>query len=238
MSKQRGYNRGPHNHSNQFNRDNPAHLAARAEDERRTRLVEQFMDSVYEKNDYNIRRITATNLQKRGVDIVHTTKDGRQRKVDEKYAIKYYNKPLFTYSFELYSRNNPNNMGWLIMPDSLTQDYALLWFKANDDFTQITEYDLCIIDKEDLFKLIYKAGYHDNMIDEFLNYWDCRQYTQPDKNYSEKGTGRDHRRYYKLDFGISICQSMGLYEQPINIIIPKTELIKITKRRFRGKCPN
>lgn len=238
MSKQRGYRTPSKRGAKSFNHHDSTYLTARAEDERRTRIIEQFMDNIYEENGYQIQRITATNLQKRGVDIVHTEEDGTRRKVDEKYAIKYYNKPLFTYSFELYSRNNPDNMGWLISPDSLTQDYALLWFKANDNFTEIIEYDLCIIDKQDLLKLIYDAGYHDKMVGEFLKYWDYRRHIHPDKDYSEKGEGREYRRYYKLDFGISLCQSVGLYEQPINIIVPKTELVKIAKHRFRGKYPN
>ena len=236
MSKQRGYRPPSNRPNNRFNRNDPEYLAARAEDERRTQLVEQFMDEVYKKNNYVIRRVTSKNLQKRGVDYVHTAEDGAQRKVDEKYAIKYYNRRLFTYSFELYTRNNPDNMGWLISPDSLTQDYALLWFRANDDFTKITEYDLCIIDKDDLFDLIYDAGYHDDLVDDFLRYWEYRQYVNPDSNYYERGEGREHRRYYKLDFGINVCQSVGLHEQPINIIVPKEELIKIAKHRFRGKC--
>ena len=218
---------------NGFKHDDAEYRARRQQDEARTRIVEQFMDDVYAKNGYNVTRISNPRLQKQGVDIIHV-QDGEERNVDEKYAINYYNKDLRTFSFELYSRNNRDNNGWFTADHIITDDYAILWFSADDDFKEITQYDLCIIPKEAILDLVYDAGYYDEIVDDFLRYWEYRQYINHDEDYYEKGEGKGLRRYLQLDFGIRICQSVGLHEQPINIVIPKDELVRLATYRYRG----
>lgn len=220
--------------NNGFQHNDAEYRERRQRDEERTRIVEAFMDGVYARNNYNIQRVSDPTLQKKGVDIIHTTKDGQTRHVDEKYAISYYNKDLFTFSFELYSRNNRDNNGWFTSDHVITDDYAVLWFKADDDFTKITEYDLCIIPKQAILDLAYEVGYDDELVDDFLRYWEYGQYINPDDAYYVRGEGKGERRYLELDYGCRIVQSVGLKEQPINLVIPKRELVRLAKFRYRG----
>lgn len=216
-----------------FQHNDTEYRARRQQDEERTRIIEAFMDNVYARNRYNIERVNDAELQKKGVDIIHT-KNGASRNVDEKYAITYFNKDLRTFSFELYSRNNIDCNGWFISDNVITDDYAILWFKADDEFTTVTEYDLCIIPKQSIMKLARKAGYYDGIVEDFLYYWENGQYLTPDTNYYELGEDKGYRRYLRLKFGCKLVQSAGLHEQPINIVIPKDELIKLATYRFRG----
>lgn len=218
---------------NAFNKNDEEYKKRRQEDERRVHVLEQFMDGIYNKNGYNHQRVTETSLQKKGVDMIHM-EGSEKRRVDEKYAINYFNKDLHTFSFEIYSRNNPNGVGWLLSDHMVTDDYAVLWFRADDQFTTITKYDMCIIPKKAILDLVYEAGFHDEMVDEFLRYWDYIYKLRPDPDYYQRGEGKNLRRYYDLDFGIKLCQSVGYSEQPINIIIPKEELVRLATYRFRS----
>ena len=219
--------------SNKFNQNDEEYQKRRKRDVERTQIIEQFMDGIYAKNGYNAERITEVYLQKKGVDLIHM-EGSEKRRVDEKYAINYYNKDLYTFSFEVYSKNNPGGVGWLLSDNMITDDYAVLWFRADDDFTRITKYDMCIIEKEAILDLVYEAGFDDGLVDDFLRYWEYIYKLRPDDHYYEQTRNGVKRRYYELDFGLKLCQSVGFSEQPINIIIPKEKLIKIATYRFKG----
>lgn len=218
---------------NSFNPNDEEYKKRRQEDVRKTQILEKFMNGIYEQNGYNFERITETRLQTKGVDIIHMEGANKHR-VDEKYAINYYNKDLHTFSFEIYSRNNADSKGWLVSDNMITDDYAVLWFRANEDFSVITKYDMCIIPKKAIMDLIYEAGYYDGMVTDFLRYWDYIYKLKPDSFYYEKGEGKSHRRYYDMRRGLKLCQSVGYSEQPINILIPKNELIKLATYRFQS----
>lgn len=230
-NRNQGYHR--HNNFQSFNHNDKDYQERRKRDNERVQVLEQFMNNVYSKNGYHFERITETRLQKKGVDLIHM-EGSEKRRVDEKYAINYYNKDLQTFSFELYSRNNADSMGWLLSDNMITDDYAVLWFRANDDFSEITKYDMCIIPKSAIMKLMCDAGYYDGMVDDFLRYWDYIYKLRPDSFYYEKGEGKSHRRYYDMRRGLKLCQSVGYSEQPINILIPKSELVKLATYRFKS----
>ena len=231
-------NQGYHKHKNaqSFNHNDKEYQERRKRDNERVALLEKFMDEVYAKEGYEIQRVTETSLQKKGVDFIHMEGSEKHR-VDEKYAINYYNKDLFTFSFEVYSKNNANCDGWFVSENMITDDYAILWFRANEDFSEITKYDLCVVPKKAIWDLVYDAGFDDELVHDFLRYWDYIHILRPDDNYYERGEGKGLRRYYDLDYGIKLCQSVGFSEQPINLIIPKEELVRIATHRFKSPNP-
>ena len=194
----------------------------------RTVQVENFMDTVYSQNGLRIFRVTDAEVQKRGVDFV-TSINGNTYYVDEKFAINYYNKPLSTYSFELYTNNTVDKMGWFNSPFMETTHYALLWFNCDDTFTNFTSYDWAIINKAKLKELLCSYGYYDGIVEDFKRHWESKMPEWDNRFYEKSG-----RRYMNLGSGIKICQSMTLRETPINILVPKDVLIKIAEFTYHN----
>ena len=177
-----------------------------------------------------MKRVTNREMQRKGVDIIHTV-NNETRYVDEKFAIQYYNKDLHTFAFELSSHNNYNNDGWFTSNYMITTHYAILWFRSNDEFTDIYQYDLCYISKEKIKEYLKTVGYYDGILDDFNKYWEYRWYTEPDSTYYEQ----NGRRYKKLRNGVKIVQSMQFeIESPINVVIPRTELYKLAEYHFHN----
>ena len=206
------------------------YLTRRERDNQRTAIIEKFTDNIYKQNGFDYQRVTDRRMQTKGVDIVHKV-NGITRYVDEKFAIQYYNKDLFTFAFELSSKNNKDDSGWFLSDHMITTHYAVLWFKANDDFSKIYEYDLCYIDKQKLKDYLNTVGYYDGILDDFNKYWEYRWYTNPDNTYYEK----NNRRYKTLKNGVKIVQSMQFeVESPINVVIPRRELYKLAEYHFHN----
>lgn len=211
-----------------YNKIQQEYINRRKEDIKKTQTIEQFVDKIYKEHHFNMKRITDKKLQKKGVDIIHNI-DGKRNYVDEKFAINFYNKKLNTFAFELSSNNNKNNKGWFISDHMITTHYIILWFQANDDFTDIYTYDLCYIDKQKLKQYLRSIGYYDGIVDEFNDYWKHGQYTNPDSNYFIK----NNRRYLKLSDGVKIVQSLQFkVETPINIVVPRIKLYDLADFHF------
>ena len=193
--------------------NNLGYLSRRAEDERKTEIVEKFTDKIYSENFLDIKRIKDKKLQKQGVDLIY--KEGENiHYIDEKFALNYFNKKLYTFSFELFSENNVDKKGWLISDNMITTDYCILWFSSDASFQNIRFYDLCLIPKYKVLEIAKKAGYYEGLVQDFLDYWEKGYYNQPDKYYS-----LGERRYLKLKNGCKIVQSLNFEEKPINIVI-------------------
>lgn len=203
----------------------------RKSDFEKTQKVEKFMDRIYSQLKYDVERITDPHLQKKGVDIIHTLGDGTKLFVDEKFAINYYNRDLYTYSFELASHNNVDNQGWFTSDNSITTHYMLLWFNCDDNFEKFSYFDIAYVPKQKIWNYLYSIGYTDTTLDEFRAYWESDN-PKPKFGYYEK----NNRRYYNLGNGIKIVQSMQFEKEcPINVVIPKDILIKIAYKHIVQK---
>lgn len=210
------------------NTSNVEYITRRKQDIKKTMIIEKFVDKIYKENNFDIKRVVNPQLQKSGVDIIHTI-DNQKRYIDEKFAINYYNKDLHTFAFELSSKNNKDESGWFTSEHMITTHYVILWFKSNDDFSDIYTYDLCYIDKQKIKQYLKSLGYYDGIEDDFKYYWEYGQYINNDNNYYTK----NNRRYLKLLNGVKIVQSMQFeVECPINIVIPRTELYKLADYHF------
>ena len=220
-----------------FDYENKKYLDRRKEDVRKTKILENFMDTVYSKNDFHIERVDDIDLQKKGVDLIHIDENNVIHYIDEKYAIKYYNKDLKTFSFELFALNNKDKKGWFISPNTQTTDYCLLWFQSDENFENIYTYDLCVIPKHKIVDFLINSGYYSGIEQDFLKYWetDNNSNYNSNPNFYTVGEKNNKRRYLRLKNGCKLVQSIYLEEQPINVIIPRTELYKLATKHFFKK---
>lgn len=214
--------------------DDVEYLKRRAEDERKTSIIEKFTDKIYKKHLYGIRRVTDTQLQKQGVDLIYN-EDGKIHYIDEKFALKYFDKHLNSFSFELYSENNKGNEGWFISDHMITTDYCILWFTSDYTFKNIRSYDLCFIPKNKILEFARKSGYYGGIVQDFLDYWEYDQYHKHDPRFYSIGSGENERRGMKLKNGCKLVQSMHFKERPINIIIPRDELYKLATYHWSNR---
>ena len=215
-------------------------LYGRANDELKTRRVEHFIDYM---NEFFLHascyRISDVDLQKAGIDLIMNNPDAKPGKletmlVDEKFAVSYMHKELQTYSFELSSDNNKDNQGWFLSPEVKTTHYELVWPRSTNDGQTIDSATVALVSKNaiqnwlaekgvDPQKLLeqMKSHYHgDNSV---THYPECTYDTGTDYH------GNLNRLRMKVN-GVTVVQSLNGKENPINILIPKSELCRIADK--------
>ncbi len=85
-----------------------------------------YLDTVYKKLNLEVTRITDTNKQHRGIDLIYT-KNNKDIYIDEKGQLDYVNKELPTFTFELsYLKHNTLKKGWLFDVNKHTHYYFLV----------------------------------------------------------------------------------------------------------------
>ena len=116
-------------------------------DEEAEKIVRDFLiDNFYSKyaNDYQI--ITDKNKQVKGVDSIFKYNDYNYI-CDEKSAIRYINKNLQTFCFELsfIDKSNAIHDGWLFDTNKINNSFLIIWLdkcknnclKTKDDINEI-----------------------------------------------------------------------------------------------------
>lgn len=89
-------------------------------------ILGQFLDVIYANLNLDLQRISDTNLQYKGVDLIYCHK-GKELYIDEKAQLNYLNKDLPTFTFELsYLKNDKLRQGWLFDDEKLTDYYFLV----------------------------------------------------------------------------------------------------------------
>lgn len=128
----------------------------RRSDEFATARMERVLDALYRYAKIGFYR-TDANLDVHGVDVILSgVGKYRQMMVDEKCAIKYWDKELTTYSCELTCSTNKagDGYGWFAQENNdymRTTHYAFVWLKANDSsLRHVNEVELVIVSKHDL----------------------------------------------------------------------------------------
>ena len=128
----------------------------RRADECATARMEKVLDALYRYADIGYSRTDAT-LDIHGVDVVLSgINPDSPLMVDEKCAIKYWDRDLGTYSCELTccSNRSGDGYGWFAAENNdfmQTTHYAFVWPRATDrDLRHVTEVELAIVDKHDL----------------------------------------------------------------------------------------
>jgi hypothetical protein len=77
-------------------------MTKREQDMRAEQELCKFLDTYfYEKSGLEFERKSELVYQYKGIDVFLTLKDGSVLKIDEKASLRYINKELNTYSFEI-----------------------------------------------------------------------------------------------------------------------------------------
>lgn len=139
----------------------------RKSDESKEHKLYSFVDEIYKENGIGFVRNNDVNLQKHGVDgFAKFDNCTNILFVDEKAAIKYWNRDLPTFSFEIFS--NRMIQGELLTVDGWfnndnkyvkTTHYSIIWVRSDDsDLNKINSIEVCIVSKEDLWRYISCFG--------------------------------------------------------------------------------
>lgn len=206
-------------------------LSKRKEDSEIEKVMQGFFSKAYEKMGFDgICRTSMKNEQLKGVD-VYLSKEDKTFIVDEKCATNYFYKELKTFAFELKFRDCykgvPRNQfftGWFADPDKITDYYALGYVRANskDDLKagRVTSFECLIVSRKEI----------ENFILRTLGVLDINAViAQFEQKIDQKIILLENDRYTQyLTRDIKIVKSMGLAEEPLNIIISKYILKKLS----------
>ncbi|MCH5344952.1 MAG: hypothetical protein J1E64_13035 [Acetatifactor sp.] len=162
----------------------------------------------------SISRNTDEALQKKGVDVIIETKDGKTIYIDEKATLQYINKHIPTFAFEIKNTTS-GARGWLFNPEYITDHYLLAWPNAFDEnipsAESFTDTEIMIIKRESVIQLLADNGITENKILELIEHYKSR--------LSE--TNR-----FEISPGITLNFNLSLAECPINVVIKKDLLKK------------
>lgn len=189
-------------------------------DEEAEKIVRDFLiDNFYSKyaNDYQI--ITDKNKQVKGVDSIFKYNDYNYI-CDEKSAIRYINKNLQTFCFELsfIDKSNAIHDGWLFDTNKINNSFLIIWLdkcknnclKTKDD---INEIQIALIKKYNIIIYLNTLNW---TIDKIKN--------KDNKIRTNKSEFLGNIFDNKIKFSFS----KQLVEKPINILIPRTKLLEIS----------
>lgn len=227
----------------------------RFDNETVTRRVENFMDYA---NEFLLQasfyRVSDVGLQKAGIDLVlndPNAKPGELKTmlVDEKFAVKYMNKELDTYSFELSSDNNKNQEGWFLSASSKTTHYELVWPRSTNDGHTIDSAEIMIVSKAAINKWLEERGINPALVleqmrsqfhgDKLQQHYGCTYYTQTD--FSGRATKHTMTIPYSADKrkteSVRVVQSLNGRENPINILMKKEDLRRIAEKSYVFQGP-
>lgn len=177
-------------------------------------FIGSIMDKIYKKNNFNTERVYDALQQKKGVDVIFR-KGNKEFYIDEKAAIKYYNKNLLTFSFELASTLN---IGWFSENNNFvkTTHYILIYPKATKrDLSDLYEIEYILISKKKLWQYLKSINFptEKDIIEKLKNI--------PVNKYGKK----------QIIFSpeIKIVYSLNIIpEKPLNIVINKNLLYKLS----------
>lgn len=193
----------------------------RQQDSQGEKVISQFLDThFYDTLRSNTIRNRNVSMQKAGVDIVIEMEDDTWY-CDEKCALDYINKELKTFSFELRASSDYNGMryeGWLTSPRNITTHYNLIYItKCKVDrrptIDDIQSVEIIIVAKRDILNYFKKLGWNRSSLLKKCDTIDSGKDTYMGNVYKD---------------GMKFVKSQHKVESPINVLIPKEELIKMS----------
>lgn len=115
----------------------------RNNDEKKSDIVSKFIEeNFYKLKTKNFSRITNKEQQIQGIDVIFDFND-ENYVCDEKSAVSYINKPLFTFAFELsfLDRSGNLHLGWLLNDKNVNNSYLICWINKakTDNLTEISD---------------------------------------------------------------------------------------------------
>ena len=137
----------------------------RREDEKCADVVSKFLEKHFYNRVENYERVVDRERQLKGVDVMFIW-GGKQYICDEKAAIRYVNKGLQTFAFELSFLGKGDKLidGWLISEGKINNSFLCIWIdKADYDILEevddIKELEIALIDKQKLIDYLKSLGW-------------------------------------------------------------------------------
>lgn len=180
-------------------------------------MCEFLRKNFYEKYlcDYSYEKVNGRDLQIKGVDVI-LKGDNEVYYIDEKAAIRYVG--LKTFALELSFINKHGNLttGWLLDESKINDYYLFVWInELNDseikDISSIKDVDVALVSKESILEHLKTLGWTKEKLNE----------KQDRIRHGDTSLGN-----IKIN-GCKFAYSTHLYEQPINILLPKETYIEL-----------
>jgi len=185
-------------------------------------ILAKFLTEQYQKNNLKTKRISDTESQFRGIDLIIEGKDGVEYKVDEKAQLHYLNKDLPTFALEItYLKDSMIKQGWLFDASKKTELYAFVFsiHLVNNKMEPIDQSDIesCEVIFVNREKLIMKLAQLE------LSFDTCNSIS------TEMRSGSYLPKFNHLPSGFNFQLSNQLSEKPVNLIVKKRFLKSIGK---------
>lgn len=198
-------------------------------------ILNTYLDNIYEKMGWDFERVLDKTRQLQGIDVIFYSNCNLDSKilVDEKAATQYLGEDLNTFSFEIYSENNRNKIGWLINPNIKTTHYAIIYPRSkSNDINNLDSLEWILVEKKKIINLINSIPNINKYIKEVYK-----------DSYENKVTGRNQiiiRLYKKTNRNSPLVLKLVwskniLPEKPLNILIPKYKLIEMSDKYIKLK---
>lgn len=192
----------------------------RKSDELSEKIVASFLDNKFYKNyTSNFERVDRKTEQVKGIDTTFKY-NGEYFLCDEKAAIQYRNKDLQTFALELsfINRKDEINEGWFLDKNKINNSFLFCWLnKVDEPFeneNNIKELEIALVTKERILDFLEELEWSINKLKI--------------KENKIRENDNEYLGNLKKD-GIKFSKSFQLVEKPINILILKQTLIKISK---------
>lgn len=181
--------------------------------------IQWRIDALYKLSDLLFVRTEEKDIQLKGIDLLVLFPNAKKFiACDEKMAAKYYFKDIGTFSFEVSTKSNIRQEGWLFSPDCITQAYLLIYVRAEDKYlTKVSSLEIIAVSKDKIL--------------EYLSENNLNSIEETKKIIEENGVldenGRRIRAFINSD--ISVVQSIFIEnEKPLNILITKKKLLELS----------
>jgi len=196
------------------------HSELRKEDVRRSNVISDFLDKhFYAVHTTQFERVNDTERQVQGIDTIFTFQ-GHEYTCDEKASVRYINKNLRTFSFELsfLRKSGETTDGWLLSEKDINNSFLLCWIdRAKSDTPQdesdILEMEIALVRREAILAYLQHFG------------WDKRKLLRKARRIREQY----HENLGSIETnGCKFVFSDKLVEKPVNVLISRDTLLEIS----------
>ena len=189
----------------------------RVEDERRTNIVTEFLEKYFYPNTEGYQKIDTVDEQIKGIDSKFTL-NGVFYNCDEKAAVRY--RYLNTFALEISFINTRKDItdGWFVDKNKVNNSYLFVWIDEADSeeihsVDEIHKAEIALVKKENIAKYLRSLGFDREKL--------------VDTAYNMRANAIEHNGNAKT-MGYKFTHSMKLNEAPINVLIPRKNLIKMS----------
>lgn len=182
----------------------------RYNDSRNEQIIKLYSSQMYRAHGFKPYYTKSRDMQICGIDVCLLDSSNKMYYSDEKAAMSRMDGTLKTFAFEMFTKNNPNGIGWFLNKNSKNTHYSIIYIKSNENnINQIEKIEILFVNKEYIRNKIKK--YLINVVD-LENIRDIVKY----------GNKFNGKRYIHIRDGVRIVYSENIFpEQPINIVVPK-----------------